>query len=184
MSSSVKLSGSFISDLKSQINIFFPVSSEESSNNECHYFMNYTECILIKKKKVLFASSALNAHSFSQAAVYQQQLQNRRRVVNFRWQMRWRQQQAKSDEFKRCFNFAVMDHACRRAAPLSFLHRHTVLTAWNTVSATSGRGRRLQTGKQTGKQTGWMAFGDSHRNEAREPETTQAARRKEQVFIA
>lgn len=78
-----------------------------------------------KNKKVLFASGALNSHSLSQAAVQHQQLQKRRRVVNFRWQTRWRQQQVKSDEFKRCFNFAVMDHACGRAAPPSFLHRHT-----------------------------------------------------------
>lgn len=73
---------------------------------------------------ILLASSALNAHSLSQAAVYQERLQNRWRVVHFRWQTCSRQQQVKSDEFNRSFNFAVMDHTCRGAAPLSFLHRH------------------------------------------------------------
>lgn len=40
-------------------------------------------------------------------------------VMRFRWQTRLRQQQAKSDKFNLCFNFAVMDYTCRRVLLLS-----------------------------------------------------------------
>lgn len=55
-------------------------------------------------------------------------------VMRFRWQTRSRQQQAKSDKFNLCFNFAVMDRTCGRA-----------------VSPSSRRSGRLSRWQHTGQ---------------------------------